>query len=130
MKARGISLFKLLTPGKIKKELKVIDFDLVFDELDNNLQKLIDLNSEIEIYIVGLFIPTRLKYVRRNLGEFILSVNETLNKIAQKYPNVKFVDNSNLQPEDFNNIDFHPNRLGHERIYRNLVQVYRCAHES
>lgn len=38
--------------------------------------------------------------------------------------NVTFVNNDNLSSEDFNNIDFHPNKKGHEKIYRNFIKEY------
>ncbi len=122
LKSKNLSLFKLLRPGKIKKELKKINIDNVIGDLENNIENLITINPKIRIFIIGLFVPTKILYIRNNLKEFIYSVNEIFSKISEKYDNVTLVNNDNLSVEDFNNIDFHPNRKGHEKIYYNFIK--------
>lgn len=128
LKSYGLSLFKLLRPGKIKSSLKIADTDVVFRELCDNISSLIKLNSNIEIYLIGLFVPTKIPYVRKNLSGFIARVNKIFREIADDNENVYFIDNSNLDKRDFNNIDFHPNKNGHTKIYRNFIDVYEVAH--
>lgn len=131
LKSRKLSLFKLLKPGRIKKELKEINVDFVFGDLERNIKKLIDINNSIKIYIVGWFIPTKIKYIRKNLTEFIFNVNDSLRNISKKYSsNTIFINNDNLSTDDFNNIDFHPNKKGHEKIYRNFIDVYERQKDS
>lgn len=124
LKSKNLSLFKLLMPGRIKKELKEIDIENILTDLENNIVNLITINPKIKIYIIGLFIPTRIRYIRNNLKDFIYRVNDCFEKIAQKYTNVIFINNNNLDLEDFNNIDFHPNKKGHEKIYHNFIKEY------
>ncbi len=124
LKEKKLSLFKLLRPGRIRKELKNINIYNILIELEDNIGRLIDLNPNIKIFIVGLFVPTNIHYIRENLCEFILNVNKSLYDITKKYPNVIFVNNDNLTLKDFNNIDFHPNKSGHEKIYQNFMSVF------
>lgn len=123
LKSRNLSLFKLLNPQKINKELKSVNIDFVLEGMEENVVNLIKLNRKIKIYIIGLFIPTKINLIRDSLKDFIISVNKEFKKIADKYPkNVIFVNNENLVYEDFNNIDFHPNKKGHLKIYNNLLE--------
>lgn len=124
LKLQKLSLFKLLRPGKIKQELKNMNTNSVLCDVEKNIEKLIKLNPNIKIYIIGLFIPTKIPYVREQLRDFISFTNKSFSKIANKYANVFFVNNDNLQPSDFNNIDFHPNKRGHKKIYRNFQKEY------
>lgn len=124
LKSKKLSLFKLLRPGRIKDELQNIEIKTILNDLEKNIKILISLNSNIKIYIVGLFVPTKISYIRKNLKEFILEVNKLLKEISDKYNNVIFINNDNLSSEDFNNIDFHPNKKGHEKIYENFIQTY------
>lgn len=121
LKSQNLSLFKLLRPGRIKQELGNVSTKDVLRDLENNIKKLTILNPNIQIYVIGLFIPTKVPYIRKSLCEFISSANTSLRSMLQKYINVTFVDNDNLSEEDFNNIDFHPNRKGHEKIHQNLL---------
>lgn len=125
LKSQGISLFQLLKPGKIKKVLRDLNLNLASRDLRRNLEALIGLNPDIKIFLIGWFVPTKISYVRKNLREFVVTVNADFARVAQEYPNnVFFVDNMNLTSEDFSNIDFHPNKFGHKKIYRNLVVEY------
>ena len=124
LKSRNLSLFKLLRPGKLRKELKEISLNNVLCDLEANITKLIALNANTKIYIIGLFVPTKIPYIRANLSEFITEVNKRLDAMSKKYNSVFLVDNSNLSSEDFNNIDFHPNKAGHEKIYYNFIRQY------
>lgn len=128
LKAYDLSLFKLLRPRKIKTSLKTADVSFVYQNLKNNLSSLIRLNPNIEIYLIGLFIPSKINYIRNGLSSFIEETNRSFLNIAKTYPNVHFVNNSNLAPEDFNNIDFHPNHKGHIKIYQNFMKVYKVVH--
>lgn len=122
LKSQKLSLFKLLRPGKIKKELKNVNYDNILIKLEENIQKLIKLNPNIKIFIVGLFVPTKIKFIRNNLEIFINSVNLQMKNILSKYPNVIFVNNT-LESSHFNNVDFHPNKKGHDKIYRNFIEA-------
>lgn len=125
LKKYELSLFKLLRPGKIQQELKDVDLSEVLMDIRENLELIHALNPGTQVYIIGLFVPTKVPYVRRSLYNFILHVDQELKYIARQHENVHFVDNSNLEPWDFNDIDFHPNRCGHEKIYENFMKVYR-----
>ena len=92
--------------------------------MEKNINTLININPNIKIFIIGLFVPTKISYIRKNLQDFISIVNESIYKIAKKYKNVVFVSNDNLSKKDFNNIDFHPNKKGHEKIYYNFINKY------
>lgn len=121
LKSRNLSLFKLLKPGRIKAELAEINIESLLGSLEKNIEKLVTLNSEIKIFMIGLFIPTRITYVRNSLEDFIYRINSSFDELSQKYKNVVLINNDNLTREDFNNIDFHPNRRGHIKIYHNFV---------
>lgn len=124
LKARGLSLFKLLNSQKLKRELTKVDIKPVINELKGNLEILFSLNSEMELYIVGLFVPTRIKRIRKGLADFVKMVNREFEKVAVEYEGKVFVvNNENLSEECFNDIDFHPNRKGHEKMYENLSRV-------
>ena len=125
LKSKNLSLFKLLRPGKIKKELRKINIDKILYDLEKNIEKLININPSIKIYVIGLFVPTKIPYIRKSLREFISNINGNFYKISKKYDNVILVNNDNLSIEDFNNIDFHPNRKGHEKIYHNFIKQYK-----
>lgn len=125
LKSKKLSLFKILRPGKIKKELRKINIDNILYDLEENIKKLITMNFRIKIFIIGLFIPTKIPYIRRNLKDFIFSVNTAFKKISEKYDNVILINNDNLIEEDFNNIDFHPNKKGHIKIYHNFMEEYK-----
>lgn len=120
-----MSLFKLLKPGKIEKELKKTNIDSIIYDLEKNIDKLITLNPNIKIFIIGLFVPTKITYIRKSLKEFILNVNFIFKKISLRYDNVILINNDNLSKEDFNNIDFHPNKKGHTKIYNNFMEEYK-----
>lgn len=124
LKSQKLSLFKLLRPGKIKKELKKIKINNTLNNLEKNINNLITINPNIKIFIIGLFVPTKISYIRKNLQDFISIINESIYKIAKKYENVIFVNNNNLSKIDFNNIDFHPNKKGHKKIYYNFISQY------
>ncbi len=124
LKSKKLSLFKLLKPGKIRKELRKIDINKVLNDLEKNIKSLITINPSIKIFIIGLFIPTKFYYIRNNLEGFISSANDSFNEISKKYDNVIFVNNDNLSSKDFNNIDFHPNKNGHIKIYYNFAKEY------
>lgn len=130
LKSKNLSLFKLLRPGRIRKELRKINIDNIFYDLEKNIKNLISINPNIKIFVIGLFVPTKISYIRKNLEEFISSVNSSFNKISKKYDNVIFVNNDNLSTKDFNNIDFHPNRKGHEKIYRNFIKEYESIRKD
>lgn len=125
LKAQNLSLFKLLKPGKIKNELKHINIDNILFDLEKNINKLITINPNIKIFIIGLFVPTKITFIRNNLEKFIFKVNNSFKNISKKYNNVIYVNNDNLNTNDFNNIDFHPNKKGHEKIYLNLKKEYQ-----
>ncbi len=125
LKAQNLSLFKLLFPGRIKKEIKKINLDQAIADLEDNIETLISLNPQIEIYLISLFIPTKIPFIRDNLEKITLFLNYQLFVISQKYSNVYFVDNTYLPEESFNNIDFHPNQKGHIKIYQNFLREYQ-----
>ncbi len=124
LKASNLSLFKLLRPGRIKRELRRVNINHVLLDVEKNIETLMAINPKMKIYMVGLFVPTKMTYIRNNLREFIDKVNETFSELAKKYDNVYLVNNDNLLEEDFNNIDFHPNKKGHKKIYYNFMKVY------
>lgn len=125
LKSKNLSLFKLLRPGKIEKELRKVNIDSVLHDLEKNIEKLITTNPNIKIFIIGLFIPTKISYIRKSLKEFIFNVNNSFKKISEKNDNVILINNDNLSAEDFNNIDFHPNKNGHTKIYHNFIEEYK-----
>ena len=125
LKNQKLSLFKLLRPCRIKQELNNVNITPILKKIEKNIQTLFKLNKEMKIYIVGLFIPTRVSYIRKNLKSLILEINNSLAKLSEKYDNVIFINNENLCKDDFNNIDFHPNKKGHEKIFANFINVYK-----
>lgn len=121
LKAQQLSLFKLLRRGRIKKELEKVNIQTVLHAIEENIKDLIKLNPHITILLIGLFVPTRLSSIRTSLKDFVLDVNEQLDTLSKPYKNVIFIRNENLSKEDFNNIDFHPNKKGHMKIYKNCT---------
>lgn len=124
LKSQKLSLFKLLRPGKIKKELKKVRIEDALSNLEKNINDLIAINPNIKIFIIGLFTPTKILYIRKNLKNFISTTNESIYRRTRKYKNVIFIDNNNLSTKDCNNIDFHPNQNGHKKTYYNFINKY------
>lgn len=127
LKHNKSSLFKMFFPNNIKNNLKDMDsfLDRCIEDIQRNITYISSLNNNCEIYLIGLFYPTNLSYIRKKLTPPINAFNQKLKEICNCLPNLYFVDNSNLSKGDFNNIDFHPNRLGHQKIYENFIKIYQ-----
>ena len=123
LKCNNLSLFKLLFPKGLKTVKNNLDryIEKSLTKLERNLELLNKINPKMKVYIIGCFIPTNLQYIRKSLSLVIIDYNEKIKKLLNSYPNITFIDNSNLFPGDFNNIDFHPNKKGHLKIYQNLI---------
>ncbi len=127
LKHNKSSLFQMLFPNNIKNNLKDMDAFLnhCIEDIQKNITYITKLNKNCAIYLVGLFYPTKLSYIKNRLKAPIDSFNTKLKSLCNQFQNVYFTDNSNLSKEDFNNIDFHPNRKGHQKIYQNFVKIYQ-----
>ncbi len=126
LKYNKSSLFKMFSPRNIKNNLKELDTILenCFQDIYKNISYIHKLNKDCKIYLVGLFYPTNLKYIRKRLKFPIDSFNDKLKNMGKNYKNVYFIENSNLSKGDFCNIDFHPNSKGHKKIYENFLKAY------
>ncbi len=147
LKYNKSSLFKMFSPRKIEddeRKCQVFSYNTKRDtpsyqqyeelldtilenclkDIYKNIAYIHKLNKDCKIYLVGLFYPTNLKYIRKRLKFPIDSFNNKLKNMCKNYKNVYFIENSNLSKGDFCNIDFHPNSKGHKKIYENFLKVY------
>lgn len=117
-------LGKMLRPKNMEEaflELEVKIF-IVIDKIKNNFEKLIKLNPNIKICILGVYIPTRANYIRKRVCQPINLFNENLKKISYLYKNVIYVDNSNLSIKEMASFDWHPNKNGQTLIGQNIIK--------
>lgn len=119
----NITLDKLITKRGIKETLAkfkelapVVSLDIM-----NNIELLKSVNPNIEIYILGLYIPSRVNFIRDLLTASIIEVNSMLESICNKYDNVHFVDNMNIEKKNIDRVDFHFNLSGQELVGSNII---------
>lgn len=126
LKHNQSSLFQMLFPNNIKNNLKSMEkvIEQCLLDMRRNITYILSLNNTCEVYVIGLFYPTNLSYIRKRLKDSIDLFNKMVESLCSEFENVYFVDNSNLVKGDFNNIDFHPNKRGHQKIYQNFMKTY------
>lgn len=116
------NLAQMLNPNNLKKVL--LESNDVFNEcinnIKNNIEYLISLNKDIEIYIISIYIPTKFRYIRKISKEPIEKFNKLLKELSKEYSNVFFVDNSNLTSKEMPLNDWHVNVRGHELMFENI----------
>ncbi len=123
LKIMNTDLAKLLNPKNMEKAFNNIDqtISTIMNKIDNNLNQLIKINENIEIYIMGLYIPTRVRYIRNTVKKPISLYNEKLRKLCEKYSNTIFIDNINLEKANMAHVDWHPNFSGQRKMGENII---------
>lgn len=118
-------LGKMLSPKNMRKVFEGIDItvDRVVELIRGNFEKLLAINSELEIYVLGVYIPTKYSYIRKMVTLPIEKFNAALCKLCSQYDTVHFVDNSNLTINEMASVDWHPNRHGQQMIGENIVSI-------
>lgn len=133
LKSMNTNLAELLSPRKLKEVLSddniTREIAKVIEKIKNNIDRLISLNPNIEIYIMGVAVPTRVRYIRRALQDALKTYNIKLQELCNQYDNVHFVDNYGISNEStplekrhMAHVDWHPNRLGQDTMGNNLVK--------
>lgn len=133
LKSMSTDLAKLLNPKKLKEVTSPDNIAekiaLIINKIKNNINMLIALNPNIEIYIIGIPIPTRVKYIRKTLIEPLKQYNIALKKLCTDYNQIYYVDNygldnnDKLTKKDMAHVDWHPNKMGQEKLGNNLCQT-------
>lgn len=123
LKNMNTNLAKLLSPKNMDEAFENIEETIAFviNKIEHNIQRLIELNKNIEIYVLGIYIPTRVGYIRSRVTFPIRLYNKILKEFCKKFPNVHFIDNSNLTKENMAHVDWHPNYTGQKVIGENII---------
>lgn len=130
LKSMNTNLAKLLKPKNLKAVLKNLEKNiaLIINKIEKNIQKLIEINKNIEIYVMGVYTPTRVKYIRNYVKRPISLYNTSLQALCEKYENVHFIDNSNLGKTNMAHVDWHPNYTGQKLMAENII--FKIKHNS
>lgn len=124
LKNMNTNLAKLLNTKNMEKAFKDLENSivLIINKINENIKKLIKLNNNIEIYVMGIYTPTRVKYIRNYVTVPINLYNIALKKLCEKYENVHFIDNSNLDKTNMAHVDWHPNYTGQRKMGENIIE--------
>lgn len=117
-------LRKLLRISEMNKVFQNINFSIskIIFKIKQNIDRITKYNSKVEIYLLGLYLPTNVSYIRKRTTTPIALFNKELAKLCVSYKNVYFVDNSNLTKKDMAPIDWHPNAKGQKMIGENIIK--------
>lgn len=123
LKNMDTNLAKLLNPKNMEEAFKNLEktISLIIGKINKNIQKLIEINKDIEIYVMGVYTPTRVKYIRNYVTQPISLYNIALQALCEKYENVHFIDNSNLNKTNMAHVDWHPNYTGQKLMGENII---------
>lgn len=123
----NITLDKLITKkgivetiGKLKELAPIVSLDI-----KDNIELLKSVNPNIEIYILGLYIPSRVNFIRKLLSSSVIEINLMLESICNNYDNVHFIDNMNIEKKDIDRIDFHFNLSGQKLVGNNIINCLK-----
>lgn len=103
--------------------------NLLSSEVKSNLDTLLTCNSDSQIYVFGLYVPSDNFFVQR-IGSIVVdSVNNDLKTICDQYSNVHFVDISCVSFAVLDG-DFHPNQDGQRIISAILAETINGTYVS
>jgi hypothetical protein len=88
----------------------------IIPKIERNINLILSLNPNAEIYILGLYEP-----LRKDFRESIMLFNSLLRQLCSCYPSVHYVDNMNVSKNEIIYLDFNPNMRGQELIGSNIV---------
>jgi len=116
-------LGKLIFPKNMDKALVDIETSIakVIDLVKANFDLLFEINPNMEIYVLGIYTPTKYSYIRNVVSGPIGLFNMALADLCSGYDNVTFVDNSNLTVAEMAPVDWHPNLAGQKMIGTNII---------
>jgi len=119
------NLQKLLSPKNMEESLKDLEDTIskIMLKMKKNFELLIDLNPQIEIYVLGVYIPTRVRYIRSMVKDAITLFNSCTKELCDNFSNVHFIDNSNLTIHEMAHVDWHPNYYGQEMMGKNIIEI-------
>ncbi len=125
LKEMNTNLAKMLNPKNMEMAFNNLTetIALIIKKIDKNIRTLIELNHDIEIYVMGIYIPTRVRYIRNSVTKPIEIYNIALKELCEKYDNVHFIDNSNLGRVHMAHVDWHPNYRGQRLMGKNIQFV-------
>lgn len=127
LKLMGTDLAKLLSPKNMEEAFSDIEkcFSIIIERIEDNFKMLMSLNSNIEIYALSIYIPTRVGYIRKTVSNPIELYNKKLRELCSKYDNVYYIDNSNLLIENMAHVDWHPNYSGQMLLGENIISIIK-----
>lgn len=103
--------------------------NLLSSEVKSNIDTLLECNSDSQIYVFGLYVPSDNFFLQR-IGSIVVdAVNNDLKSICDQYSNVHFVDISCVSFEVLDG-DFHPNQNGQRIISAKLAEAINSTYVS
>lgn len=91
------------------------------DEVDSNINTLLATNSNSQVYVFGLYVPSDNFFLQRLGTPVINSINSSLESVCDKYENVHYVDVSCVAFEVLDG-DFHPTQAGQRIIAAKVAE--------
>lgn len=124
LKMMGTDLGKMIFPKNMKAAFDRIEesVETVIGMIRSNLRQLVEINPDIEIYVMGIFTPTKYGYIRKLVGPPIELFNIALAELCNEYDCVHYIDNSNLAVSDMAAVDWHPNADGQRKMGENIIK--------
>ena len=100
---------------KINKEI-----DKILRRIEKNIKRIIELNENAEIYMLGMYKPTKIAFLDRIIENY----NEKLLKLCHKFEgNVSYIDNSNVT--EVSKLNWMPNYKGQIKMGQNIINVMK-----
>lgn len=98
------------------------DIERTENDIDETLNYILDLNPNMEIYVLGVYAMLDKASLRAIAFPLVNLYNNKLKQIIDKYPTIHYVDTvavKNMVAKE----DMHPNLLGQEYIAKQLTKV-------
>lgn len=125
LKHMHTDLSKLLIPSQMKVAFQELEkmILLVLSKIEANFKLMLEINPMMEIYVLGIYLPTRVSYIRKMVKGPIAYYNQALQNLCKNYKNVHYINNDNLTRKNMASVDWHPNYSGQVIMGENIIQA-------